>query len=79
MTDLASLLTDHMMSGRPIRAKDKHFRSICIRAEYIPSFHGQEMMWVRQYPHILKKIVFDERTYKPNSVPSPIQVLMKRL
>ena len=29
MTDLASLLTDHKMSGRPIRAKYKHFKTIC--------------------------------------------------
>ena len=27
--DLASLFTDHKMSGRPIRAKYKHFRTIC--------------------------------------------------
>ena len=29
VTDLASLLTDHRMSGRPIRAKYKHFKTIC--------------------------------------------------
>ena len=29
VTDLASLLTNHKMSGRPIRAKYKHFKTIC--------------------------------------------------
>ena len=29
MTGLASLLTDHSVSGRPIRAKYKHFNTIC--------------------------------------------------
>ena len=29
VTDLASLLTDHKMSGRPIRAKYKHLKTIC--------------------------------------------------
>ena len=29
VTDLASLLTDHRMSGRPIRAKYMHFKTIC--------------------------------------------------
>ena len=29
VTDQASLLTDHGMSGLPIRAKYKHFKTIC--------------------------------------------------
>ena len=28
------------------------FHSVCIHAECIPSTHGQEMMCVRQYPHV---------------------------
>ena len=28
VTDLASVLTDHRMSGRPIRARYKHFKTI---------------------------------------------------
>ena len=29
VTDLANLFTDENMSGRPIRAKYKHFKTIC--------------------------------------------------
>ena len=66
------------------------FHSVCIHAECIPSTRGQEMMWVRQYPHVSailmastytdrKNLVCDERTYIPNSEFSPIQVLVKLL